>query len=73
VKLNFHAKAEPGKPIILRTEKPGRTIFQGSSELFIDGPFLVVSGFKFDSISKSRRERDTRPGERAPGDRFHDP
>jgi poly(beta-D-mannuronate) lyase len=46
VKLNFRAR-----DVTLRAETPGRVILQGSSELVIDGPNLVVSGFKFQSIS----------------------
>lgn len=46
VKLNFRATG-----VTLRAETPGRVILQGSSELVIDGPHLVVSGFKFQNIS----------------------
>ena len=46
VKLTFTSTG-----VTFRAETPGRVIFQGSSELVIDGPGLVVSGFKFDSIS----------------------
>jgi poly(beta-D-mannuronate) lyase len=45
-KLNFRAAG-----VTLRAEIPGQVIFQGSSELVIDGPNLVVSGLKFQNIS----------------------
>jgi poly(beta-D-mannuronate) lyase len=46
VKLNFKSTG-----VTLRAETPGRVIFQGSSELVIDGTNLVVTGFKFQDTS----------------------
>ena len=51
VRLNFRTDGDPGRPIVLRAESPGKTIFEGSSELIIDGAHLIVRGFQFDSIS----------------------
>lgn len=46
-KLSFNARGLPEKPVTLRAETPGETIFTGASELVIDGEHLVVSGLKF--------------------------
>ena len=46
VKLHFG-----GTGVTFRAESPGGVTFNVSSELVIDGPRLVVSGFKFESIS----------------------
>lgn len=40
-----------GTGVTFRAESPGHVVFQGSSELIIDGPRLMVSGFKFFNIS----------------------
>ena len=50
-RLNFKANGTEAAPIILRAESPGQVVFRGRSQLFIDGNYLVVAGFKYDQIT----------------------
>jgi poly(beta-D-mannuronate) lyase len=47
--LIFKAKGSADKPIILRSESPGKLICTGNSTLKIDGEWLVVDGLAFAS------------------------
>src|SRR5688500_17913243 len=62
-RLNFRAKGKPGRPITLRAEAPGQVVFEGASQIIIDGPQLVVSGLKFQNnsnVSESVTQNDVR-------------
>ena len=47
VNLVFEGEGEPGKPIVLAAQHPGKTVFTGSSRLRILGRHLVVTGLVF--------------------------
>src|SRR5688572_26589059 len=49
--FNFKANGEEGKPITFHAETPGGVIFNGKSQIFIEGNWLVISGFKFEDIT----------------------
>jgi poly(beta-D-mannuronate) lyase len=40
-----------GNPIRFRAETPGAVTFTGKTQIFIDGDYLEVSGFKFEGIA----------------------
>ena len=49
--LDFKASGTEDAPIQLRAQTPGQVIFHGRSQLFIDGSWLIVSGFKYEEIA----------------------
>src|SRR5688572_8710561 len=52
-RLHFRAKGEPDRPLTVRPETLGQVIFEGASQLIIDGPHLVVTGLKFQNNSNA--------------------
>jgi poly(beta-D-mannuronate) lyase len=46
-KLHFRARGNPEEPVTLRTETPGGAVFEGASQLIVDGAHLVVTGLNF--------------------------
>lgn len=51
LKLVFKAQGTEMLPITLRAESAGDVVFTGNSQIFLDGNWLVVSGFKYDGIA----------------------
>jgi hypothetical protein len=51
VRLDFRANGTESAPITLRAETPGQVIFRGRSQLFIEGNWLVATGFKYEAIA----------------------
>lgn len=50
-RLNFQANGTEAAPIILRAQTPGQVVFRGRAQLFIEGNWLVVAGFKYQEIA----------------------
>jgi poly(beta-D-mannuronate) lyase len=50
-RLELKASGTEAAPITLRAETPGQVTFHGKSQLFIDGNWLVVAGFKYEQIA----------------------
>jgi poly(beta-D-mannuronate) lyase len=50
-RVNFKASGTEAAPITLRAQTPGQVIFHGRSQLFLEGDWLVVHGFKYEQIA----------------------
>lgn len=49
-KIRFAAKGTSGAPVVLMAQTPGGVTFINESQVYMDGEYLVVEGFRFESM-----------------------
>lgn len=54
--IDFAAVGEPGRPITLRAQTPGKVVLCGRSRVHVGGRHLVVSGLRFADGRLSRKK-----------------